>query len=676
MQRWQTGRAPSGRPEQSPPLHRLPGALHDHAVQFYEHPDYLYEVVADFLATGLGLGEPAVVIATEEHRTGFRARLGSRGLDLERLVATGQLTLLDARETLDAFMVGSMPDWERFAACIGSVIEKITSGFFRAKHGLRAYGEMVDLLWKDGNPQAALRLEEYWNDLARLHSFSLLCAYTMGNFHRETHSADFEKICGAHTHAIPAESCRTASEDLASSDGSARLREFARLQQRALALENEIEQRKTLEVALREALAERKRSEERLAEDARLVETLHQIGTTLVAELDLQKLVQRVTDELTAITRARFGAFFYNCKDKAGESYVLYTLTGAPREKFEKFPLPRNTAIFAPTFNGTGVVRLDDVTKDPRYGKNAPREGMPEGHLPVRSYLAVPVVSRSGEVLGGLFFGHEATGVFTERAEKLAVGIAAQAAIAMDNARLYESVRSSEESLRDAVGARDELLAVVSHDLRNPLNVISMNTALLVRNAPKDEHGAKATRWALAANRAADRMGHLISDLLDVSRMEGTGVPVKAGLTDATSILNEAVESLHPIALEKNVTLAGTASRDPVVVKCDRERIGQVLSNLIGNALKFTTRGAVVVRLEPLASAVRFSVTDTGPGIAAADLERVWDRGWQASPASHQGSLGLGLYITKGIVEAHGGTVGVESEVGEGSTFWFTLPVG
>jgi PAS domain S-box-containing protein len=192
----------------------------------------------------------------------------------------------------------------------------------------------------------------------------------------------------------------------------------------------------------------RRITEALLAEEARITDTLRRVGSALAAELDLNKVVQVVTDEATRITGAQFGAFFYNVVSPQGETYTLYTVSGVPRSAFESFPMPRNTAIFEPTFRGTGVVRLADVTADPRYGKNAPYHGMPEGHPPVRSYLAVPVTSRSGEVLGGLFFGHAEPGVFTERAERVVVGIAAQAAVAIDNARLYGRVQESEQRFR------------------------------------------------------------------------------------------------------------------------------------------------------------------------------------------------------------------------------------
>ncbi|MEA2336079.1 MAG: hypothetical protein QOE82_86, partial [Thermoanaerobaculia bacterium] len=181
---------------------------------------------------------------------------------------------------------------------------------------------------------------------------------------------------------------------------------------------------------------------DRLAEVARIVS----------GELDLEKLVQAITDAATDLTGAQFGAFFYNVVDEAGESYTLYTISGVPREAFSKFPMPRNTEIFAPTFAGVGTVRSANIQKDPRYGHNEPYHGMPAGHLPVVSYLAVPVVTREGNVLGGLFFGHEQEGVFSDAEERIAEALAAQAAVAIDNARLYRTLR--EDRARSAASER------------------------------------------------------------------------------------------------------------------------------------------------------------------------------------------------------------------------------
>ena len=153
----------------------------------------------------------------------------------------------------------------------------------------------------------------------------------------------------------------------------------------------------------------------------RNLELVVQTGLLLAKDLDLHTLVQSATDAGLQLCGAQFGAFFYNVLNAAGESYLLYTLSGVDREKFSRFPMPRNTAVFAPTFEGTGVVRSGDITKDPRYGHNAPHHGMPQGHLPVRSYLAIPVKAQTGEVLGGLFYGHEDTDVFEHGTDHKAV---------------------------------------------------------------------------------------------------------------------------------------------------------------------------------------------------------------------------------------------------------------
>lgn len=182
-------------------------------------------------------------------------------------------------------------------------------------------------------------------------------------------------------------------------------------------------------------------AQEAISEERRALEILNRAGSALAVRTDLQELVQIVTDAGVELTGAEFGAFFYNVENEAGESYTLYTLSGAPAEAFSKFPMPRNTAVFGPTFAGEGIVRSDDITKDPRYGQNAPRKGMPKGHLPVRSYLAVPVASRTGEVIGGLFFGHAETGVFDDRSERGLEGLAAEAAVAIDNASLFQALQ-------------------------------------------------------------------------------------------------------------------------------------------------------------------------------------------------------------------------------------------
>ena len=172
-------------------------------------------------------------------------------------------------------------------------------------------------------------------------------------------------------------------------------------------------------------------------------ETLNTVGSSVASELDLDKVVQVITDAGTAATGAQFGAFFYNVIDHQGGRSTRYTISGVPRETFSNFPMPRAEALFGPTFLSEGIIRLDDVRADPRFGEGGPHHGLPPGHLPIVSYLAVPVRSRSGEVLGGLFFAHPEPARFDARHERVVSGIAGQAAIAIDNARSFQAERSA-----------------------------------------------------------------------------------------------------------------------------------------------------------------------------------------------------------------------------------------
>ena len=216
---------------------------------------------------------------------------------------------------------------------------------------------------------------------------------------------------------------------------------------------------------------------------------------------------------------------------------MLYTLSGAPREAFEKFGLPRNTPVFSPTFTRRGrACARADITQDPRYGTMAPHHGMPKGHLPVRSYLAVPVVSRSGEVIGGLFFGHPEPDVFTERAERLVVGVAAQAAIAIDNARLYEAAQReiasrerAEGALRETDRRKDEFLATLAHELRNPLAPIRQ-AALISKRAAATR---RQKRWSHGViTRQVQHMALLLDDLLDISRITRGTLDLRPEMTE------------------------------------------------------------------------------------------------------------------------------------------------
>src|SRR5581483_6415796 len=435
---------------------------------------------------------------------------------------------------------------------------------------------------------------------------------------------------------------------------------------------------------------ERCRIEEALREQAEVIETVNKLGQTLSAELDLQNLIQAITDASTDLTGARFGSFFYNVTDEQRGSYMLYTLSGVPREAFAHFPMPRNTDIFAPTFRGEGTVLIDDVKKDPRYGKSSPYYGMPPGHLPVVSYLAVPVVSRSGEVLGGLFFGHPEVGVFTERDARTVEGLAAQTAIAMDNARLFEAAKRARAEAEKAAAEneqlyveaqrlgrlKDEFLATVSHELRTPLMSI-LGWSTMLRSGQFS--GERANKALETIERNARAQAQIIEDLLDVSRIITGKLRIDVRPVDPGSFIDAAVEAVRPAAEAKGVRLQKILDTGVASVSGDPVRLQQVVWNLLSNAIKFTPRdGRVQIRLERVNSHIEIIVSDTGAGIEPEFLPYVFDRFRQADQATTRqyGGMGLGLAIVRHLVELHGGTVKAESQgKGQGSTFRVHLPV-
>jgi PAS domain S-box-containing protein len=436
-------------------------------------------------------------------------------------------------------------------------------------------------------------------------------------------------------------------------------------------------------------ITERKQIEQALSDERRILEILNETGTAIASQLDLQALVQTVTDAGTKLTGAAFGAFFYNVTGDDGESFFLYALAGAPREAFEGFGLPRNTPVFEPTFRGLGIVRSPDITRDPRYGTMTPHHGMPAGHLPVRSYLAVPVISRNGEVIGGLFFGHPDPDVFTERAERLAVGVAAHAAVAIDNSRLYESAKratTERDMLLEAERAarsdaertsrlKDEFLATLSHELRTPLNaIVGWSQVLRNRHGPED-----LARALDVIERNAKVQTQLIEDLLDMSRITSGKLRLDVQRVDLQEVIRSAVASVQHAADAKQIRVQTVL--DPLAgpVRGDPARLQQCFWNLLSNAIKFTGKGGrVQVVLERVNSHVEVSVADDGQGIPPEFLPYIFERFRQAdaSTTRQHGGLGLGLSIVKHLVELHGGTVRAKSPgLGQGATFSVSFPV-
>jgi signal transduction histidine kinase/PAS domain-containing protein len=288
--------------------------------------------------------------------------------------------------------------------------------------------------------------------------------------------------------------------------------------------------------------------------------------------------------------------------------------------------------------------------------------------LGMRSVIVLPLTAR-GATIGVVTLAAGPDRPAYARADLVvAAELARRAASAVDNARLYADAQ-------EAVQSREDLLAVVSHDLRNPLGVVLTSSALLLKGPlPEDKEG-RARRQVEAIQRAGHRMNRLIRDLLDFASIKAGQLSITKNPHDATALVREVLETLDPLAAQKKQHLSGRLPPGPAWISCDRDRMTQVLSNLIGNALKFTPDGgSITVTVEPGDRMVRIEVADTGPGMSTEELQHVFDRYWQARRRNRDG-IGLGLSIVKGIVEAHGGAVWAESEVGRGSTFFLTVPV-
>jgi PAS domain S-box-containing protein len=435
-------------------------------------------------------------------------------------------------------------------------------------------------------------------------------------------------------------------------------------------------------VEMRDISVDRQRDAER--------EATRGIAELILGELDLGRIVQAVTDTATRLTGAQFGAFFYNVSDRKGGSYMLYTLSGVDRETFANFPMPRATPMFGPTFRGEGTVRIGDVHRDPRYGQWAPYHGMPEGHLPVRSYLAVPVLSDQGHVLGGLFFGHERADVFSADHASLVESLAAQAAIGVSRAQLFREVEEARDIARAEAAEKellyqeatrvsrmkDEFLATVSHELRTPLTSILGWSEMLASGRLPDAMVGQAVA-TIARNARAQ--SNIIEDLLDVSRIIGGKLSLDVRVISPATAMQAAIEAARPAALARDVSLTLHADPDAGPVSADPDRLQQVFWNLLSNAVKFTGRGGRVdVRIERDGSEVRIGVRDTGRGIAPEFLPHLFERFSQfdASPTREHGGLGLGLAIVRQLVEMQGGAVAASSEgLGTGAEFIVRLPL-
>ena len=396
-----------------------------------------------------------------------------------------------------------------------------------------------------------------------------------------------------------------------------------------------------------------KQNEERL-------QIINEVGKSISAQLEVDIILQKVTDATTRLSGAAFGAFFYNKIDGKGETYMLYALSGAPREAFEKFGMPRNTAIFNTTFAGLGIKRSDDITIDPDYGKNAPHKGMPKGHLPVVSYLAVPVISQKGVVMGGLFFGHPKKAMFTAEHENLVAAIAAQAAVALDNAKLYAEINVLN-------GKKDQFIGFASHELKTPITTIKgyLEIAELTGMVPAEVYAK--------IKKQVGRLEGIVGDLLDISKIQAGKMDLDLQKTSLQSLIRESIESIDTGNRMMHIEMP----LEDITVRVDRQKLIQVIVNLLSNADKYSAAGTTIgVSAIIFSDEVQVTVRDQGIGIGKEHLENIFNQFYRVNTGENKTKgMGLGLFISREIIQAHSGRIWAESEPGRGSSFHIVVPV-
>jgi PAS domain S-box-containing protein len=581
----------------------------EHIVQFYEDDEDLLDTLEHFLGTGLSLDERLLVVATEDHRRGVLRRL--RACDIEGAIDSGRVVLLDARETLSRFLVNGMPDPDRFHRTLDEVMARLVGG---APVRVRAYGEMVDLLWRDGARTAAIRLEELWNEAAAVHPFSLLCAYVMANFVKGAGGAELKAVCRSHTHVL----------SVGRRDGIARevppVPEVVRLRERCRLLEAENARLREIQGALRRSLAERLHvSESRfrlLVENVEdyAITMLDTNGAVVTWNAGAARISGFCADEIVGCHFSRF----YPAEDvAAGKCEHQLAIAGATgRYEDEGWRLRKDASRF--WANGVTTALRDE---------------------------------------GGTLIG------FGQVTRDLTARLRAEA----------ERVRLAR--IEEAQQRKDEFLAIMGHELRNPLAPL-VTAAHMIRL-----RGGHATEKEMGVlDRQLRQMTRIVDDLLDASRAMREKVQLALEPIEIGKVLANAVDLAAPLLEERGHALCVEVPQAGHLVSVDPERMAQVFGNVLNNAAKYTPNGgAIRLSAARCGEDVEVTVQDNGQGMAPEMLDRVFDLFAQVDPglARTAGGLGIGLAVARKIVREHGGEIVAQSEgVGRGSRFVVRLPAG
>lgn len=400
-------------------------------------------------------------------------------------------------------------------------------------------------------------------------------------------------------------------------------------------------------------ITQQKQYEERL-------QLIHSIGKLISAQLDTTTILQKVTDATTLISGAAFGAFFYQKTNAKGEPDTLFTLSGITKEKFEELGIVQNESLINAVFESKKTIRSDDINQDMRHSLFASGTAAHTTDLPFVSCMAVPVVSQSGFIIGALVFGHPETGMFTYDHEALVASIASQAAIALDNAKLYEEINILNSK-------KDTFIGFASHELKTPLTTIKGYLQL----AEAAEIPAKDILPKISKQLA--RLEGIIADLLDISKIQAGKLDLHFSKCELKEILKESIESVD----FSNHTIELDSPSEELILYADQQKITQVLVNLLTNAVKYSAPETnITVSALIFGDDVQISVTDHGIGIPQEHLDKIFNQFYRISSDNKAPKgMGLGLYLSREIMEGHSGKIWAESTTGQGSTFYIRFPI-
>jgi signal transduction histidine kinase len=410
--------------------------------------------------------------------------------------------------------------------------------------------------------------------------------------------------------------------------------------------------------------------EERLTEQAERLRHLEEAGAAISAGLDFEATVQAVTDEGTRLLAAEYGAFLSSTLDHSTEAQHIQTFSEYSYPAFDDLRNTTNSEIWLPMFRGDGPLRISDLAADGRAAESDLLRS--NGHLPLRSLLAVPVISGSGTILGGLFFGHSEANKFTQRDEEIARRLATWASIALDNSRLYAQAKVIEEELRRANFAKDEFLGLISHELRTPVTTIYGGLRILHTHRELLE-GDQAAELIESMADEGVRLVRLIEDLLALTRVE-LGRQIDTTPMATNELVQDAVDSFAKLRPVRPVSVA-LADGLPLI-EVEPTYFRQILTNLLSNADKYSPAGLPVVVETALDGVdVSVEVTDGGDGVAPGEEDKIFDTFFRSEKtAAKAPGQGLGLTVCRKLVEAQGGKIWARNNPGRGFSVGFSFP--